>query len=191
MHFLPDVFVTCEVCNGKRFNRETLEILYKGKNIADILGMTIEEAKDFFQNIPAVQLKLKTMSDVGLDYIKLGQAATTLSGGEAQRVKLSKELSKRSTGRTLYILDEPTTGLHFADIDNLLKVLSKLVDSGNTVIIIEHNMDVIKTADHIIDLGPEGGDKGGEVLVDGSPEEVIKNKRSYTGKYLKEHVARK
>ena len=153
--------------------------------------MAIEEAKDFFQNIPAVQSKLKTMSDVGLDYIKLGQAATTLSGGEAQRVKLSKELSKRSTGRTLYILDEPTTGLHFADIDNLLKVLSKLVDSGNTVIIIEHNMDVIKTADHIIDLGPEGGDKGGEVLVDGSPEEVIKNKRSYTGKYLKEHVARK
>ena len=190
MHFLPDVFVECEVCNGKRFNRETLEILYKGKNIADILGMTIEEAKDFFQNIPSVQSKLKTMSDVGLDYIKLGQAATTLSGGEAQRVKLSKELSKRSTGRTLYILDEPTTGLHFADIDNLLKVLAKLVDSGNTVIIIEHNMDVLKTADHIIDLGPEGGDKGGEVLVDGSPEEVIKNKRSYTGKYLKEHVVR-
>ena len=153
--------------------------------------MTIEEAKDFFQNIPAVQSKLKTISDVGLDYIKLGQAATTLSGGEAQRVKLSKELSKRSTGRTLYILDEPTTGLHFADIDNLLKVLAKLVDSGNTVIIIEHNMDVIKTADHIIDLGPEGGDKGGEVLVDGSPEEVIKSKRSYTGKYLKEHVVRK
>jgi excinuclease ABC subunit A len=191
MHFLPDVFVTCEVCNGKRFNRETLEILYKGKNIADILGMTVEEANDFFQNIPAVQSKLKTISDVGLDYIKLGQAATTLSGGEAQRVKLSKELSKRSTGRTLYILDEPTTGLHFADVDNLLKVLSKLVDSGNTVIIIEHNMDIIKTADHIIDLGPEGGDKGGEVLVDGSPEEVIKSKRSYTGKYLKEHVVRK
>ena len=153
--------------------------------------MTIEEAKDFFQNIPAVQSKLKTISDVGLDYIKLGQAATTLSGGEAQRVKLSKELSKRSTGRTLYILDEPTTGLHFADVDNLLKVLSKLVDSGNTVIIIEHNMDVIKTADHIIDLGPEGGDKGGEVLVDGPPEEVAKNKRSYTGQYLKEHVTRK
>jgi excinuclease ABC subunit A len=190
MHFLPDVFVTCEVCNGKRFNRETLEILYKGKNIADILGMTVEEANDFFQNIPAVQSKLKTISDVGLDYIKLGQAATTLSGGEAQRVKLSKELSKRSTGRTLYILDEPTTGLHFADVDNLLKVLSKLVNSGNTVIIIEHNMDVIKTADHIIDLGPEGGDKGGEVLVDGSPEEVAKNKMSYTGKYLKEHVLR-
>jgi excinuclease ABC subunit A len=188
MHFLPDVFVTCEICNGKRFNRETLEILYKGKNIADILGMTVEEAKDFFQNIPALQLKLKTISDVGLDYIKLGQAATTLSGGEAQRVKLSKELSKRSTGRTLYILDEPTTGLHFADIDNLLKVLLKLVNSGNTVIIIEHNMDVIKTADHIIDLGPEGGDKGGEVIVDGSPDEVIKNKKSHTGKYLKEHV---
>jgi excinuclease ABC subunit A len=190
MHFLPDVFVICEVCNGKRFNRETLEILYKGKNIADILGMTVEEARDFFQNIPAVQSKLKTISDVGLDYIQLGQAATTLSGGEAQRVKLSKELSKRSTGRTLYILDEPTTGLHFADVDNLLKVLSKLVDSGNTVIIIEHNMDVIKTADHIIDLGPEGGDKGGEVLVDGSPEEVVKNKKSHTGKYLKEHVVR-
>ena len=188
MHFLPDVFVTCEICSGKRFNRETLEILYKGKNIADILGMTVEEAKDFFQNIPALQLKLKTISDVGLDYIKLGQAATTLSGGEAQRVKLSKELSKRSTGRTLYILDEPTTGLHFADIDNLLKVLLKLVNSGNTVIIIEHNMDVIKTADHIIDLGPEGGDKGGEVIVDGSPDEVIKNKKSHTGKYLKEHV---
>jgi excinuclease ABC subunit A len=191
MHFLPDVFVTCEVCNGKRFNRETLEVLYKGKNIADVLGMTIEEAKGFFQNIPAVQSKLKTISDVGLDYIKLGQAATTLSGGEAQRVKLSKELSKRSTGRTLYILDEPTTGLHFADVKNLLNVLSKLVDSGNTVIIIEHNMDVIKTADHIIDLGPEGGDKGGEVLVNGSPEEVIKNKRSYTGKYLKDHLTRK
>jgi excinuclease ABC subunit A len=190
MHFLPDVFVICEVCNGKRFNRETLEILYKGKNIADILGMTVEEARDFFQNIPAVQSKLKTISDVGLDYIQLGQAATTLSGGEAQRVKLSKELSKRSTGRTLYILDEPTTGLHFADVDNLLKVLSKLVDSGNTVIIIEHHMDVIKTADHIIDLGPEGGDKGGEVLVDGPPEEVVKNKKSHTGKYLKEHVVR-
>ena len=153
--------------------------------------MTVEEAKDFFQNIPSIQSKLKTIADVGLDYIQLGQAATTLSGGEAQRVKLSKELSKRSTGRTLYILDEPTTGLHFADVEHLLKVLSKLVDSGNTVIIIEHNMDVIKTADHIIDLGPEGGDKGGEVLVDGPPEEVAKNKRSYTGQYLKEHVTRK
>jgi excinuclease ABC subunit A len=153
--------------------------------------MTVEESKDFFQNIPSIQSKLKTIADVGLNYIQLGQAATTLSGGEAQRVKLSKELSKRSTGRTLYILDEPTTGLHFADVKLLLKVLSKLVDSGNTVIIIEHNMDVIKTADHIIDLGPEGGDKGGEVLVDGPPEEVAKNRRSYTGQYLKEHVTRK
>ena len=150
--------------------------------------MTVEESKDFFQNIPTLQSKLKTIADVGLDYIQLGQAATTLSGGEAQRVKLSKELSKRSTGRTLYILDEPTTGLHFADVKLLLKVLSKLVDSGNTVIIIEHNMDVIKTADHIIDLGPEGGDKGGKILADGPPEEVAKNKKSYTGQYLKEYL---
>ncbi|HJL72875.1 MAG TPA: excinuclease ABC subunit UvrA, partial [Nitrospinaceae bacterium] len=178
MHFLPDVFVTCEVCDGKRFNRETLEILYKGKNIADVLEMTVEEAEDFFQNIPSAKTKLKTIADVGLDYIHLGQAATTLSGGEAQRVKLSKELSKRSTGRTLYILDEPTTGLHFADIEHLLKVLTKLVDTGNTVIIIEHNMDVIKTADHIIDLGPEGGDKGGEILAHGTPEEIAKTKKS-------------
>ncbi len=190
MHFLPDIFVTCEVCKGKRFNRETLEVLYKGKNISDVLSMTVEEAKGFFQNIPSVQTKLNTIAEVGLDYIQLGQAATTLSGGEAQRVKLSKELSKRSTGRTLYILDEPTTGLHFADVEHLLKVLSKLVDSGNTVIIIEHNMDVIKTADYIIDLGPEGGDKGGEVLINGSPEEVAKNKKSYTGQYLKGHLSR-
>jgi len=188
MHFLPDVFVTCEVCYGKRFNRETLEILYKGKNIADVLEMTVEEATIFFQNIPSVKIKLQTIADVGLDYIHLGQAATTLSGGEAQRVKLSKELGKRSTGRTLYILDEPTTGLHFADIEHLLKVLTKLVNSGNTVIIIEHNMDVIKTADHIIDLGPEGGDKGGEILANGSPEEVAKTKKSYTGRYLKDHL---
>ena len=188
MHFLPDVFVTCEVCDGKRFNRETLEILYKGKNIADVLEMTVEEATIFFQNIPSVKIKLQTIADVGLDYIHLGQAATTLSGGEAQRVKLSKELGKRSTGRTLYILDEPTTGLHFADIEHLLKVLTKLVNSGNTVIIIEHNMDVIKTADHIIDLGPEGGDKGGEILANGSPEEVAKTKKSYTGRYLKDHL---
>ena len=188
MHFLPDVFVTCEVCDGKRFNRETLEILYKGKNIADVLEMTVEEAEDFFQNIPSAKTKLKTIADVGLDYIHLGQAATTLSGGEAQRVKLSKELSKRSTGRTLYILDEPTTGLHFADIEHLLKVLTKLVDTGNTVIIIEHNMDVIKTADHIIDLGPEGGDKGGEILAHGTPEEIAKTKKSHTGRYLKEHL---
>ena len=188
MHFLPDVFVTCEVCQGKRFNRETLEILYKGKNIADILNMTAEEAKEFFINIPSIKTKLQTITDVGLDYIRLGQQATTLSGGEAQRVKLSKELSKRSTGRTLYILDEPTTGLHFADIEHLLKVLDKLVDSGNTVIIIEHNMDVIKTADHIIDLGPEGGDGGGQVLAEGPPEKVAKIKGSYTGKYLKEYL---
>jgi excinuclease ABC subunit A len=188
MHFLPDVFVTCEVCDGKRFNRETLEILYKGKNIADVLEMTVEEATIFFQNIPSAKIKLQTIADVGLDYIHLGQAATTLSGGEAQRVKLSKELSKRSTGRTLYILDEPTTGLHFADIEHLLKVITKLVGSGNTVIIIEHNLDVIKTADHIIDLGPEGGDKGGEILASGSPEEVAKTKKSYTGRYLKDHL---
>ena len=188
MHFLPDVFVTCEVCKGKRFNRETLEILYKGKNIADILNMTAEEAKEFFINIPSIKTKLQTITDVGLDYIRLGQQATTLSGGEAQRVKLSKELSKRSTGRTLYILDEPTTGLHFADIEHLLKVLDKLVDTGNTVIIIEHNMDVIKTADHIIDLGPEGGGGGGQVLAEGPPEKVAKIKASYTGKYLKEYL---
>ena len=188
MHFLPDVFVTCEVCQGKRFNRETLEILYKGKNIADILNMTAEEAKEFFTNIPAIKTKLQTITDVGLDYIRLGQQATTLSGGEAQRVKLSKELSKRSTGRTLYILDEPTTGLHFADIENLLRVLDKLVDTGNTVIIIEHNMDVIKTADHIIDLGPEGGDGGGQVLAEGPPEKIAKVKASYTGQYLKEYL---
>ena len=188
MHFLPDIYVVCEVCQGKRFNRETLEVLYKGKTIANVLEMTIEEANNFFQNIPAIKSKLQTIADVGLDYIKLGQAATTLSGGEAQRVKLSKELSKRSTGRTLYILDEPTTGLHFADIAHLLKVLSRLVNSGNTVIIIEHNMDVIKTADYIIDLGPEGGDKGGKVLAVGPPEEIVKTKISYTGQYLKEHL---
>ncbi len=189
MHFLPDVFVTCEICQGKRFNRETLEILYKGKNIADVLNMTAEEAGEFFTNIPPIKIKLQTITDVGLDYIRLGQQATTLSGGEAQRVKLSKELSKRSTGRTLYILDEPTTGLHFADIECLLKVLDKLVDAGNTVIIIEHNMDVIKTADHIIDLGPEGGDGGGQVLAEGPPEKVAKVKASYTGQYLKEYLA--
>ncbi len=188
MHFLPDVFVTCEVCQGKRFNRETLEILYKGKNIADILNMTAEEGKEFFTNIPSIRIKLQTITDVGLDYIRLGQQATTLSGGEAQRVKLSKELSKRSTGRTLYILDEPTTGLHFADIEHLLKVLDKLVESGNTVVIIEHNMEVIKTADHIIDLGPEGGEGGGKVLAEGTPEQVAKVKASYTGKYLKEYL---
>jgi excinuclease ABC subunit A len=185
MHFLPDVFVACEVCQGKRFNRETLEILYKGKTIADVLEMTIEEAEEFFKNIPALKIKLETITSVGLDYIHLGQPATTLSGGEAQRVKLAKELSKRSTGQTLYILDEPTTGLHFHDIGHLLGVISKLVDAGNSVIIIEHNLDVIKTADHIIDLGPDGGDKGGEVIASGTPEEVVKVKQSYTGQYLK------
>ena len=185
MHFLPDIFVTCEVCQGKRFNRETLEILYKGKTIADVLEMTTEEAEAFFQNIPAIRSKLETITSVGLDYIHLGQPATTLSGGEAQRVKLAKELSKRSTGQTLYILDEPTTGLHFHDIEHLMGVISKLVDAGNSVIIIEHNLDVIKTADHIIDLGPDGGDKGGEVVACGAPEEVVKVKQSYTGQYLK------
>ncbi|PIQ99648.1 MAG: excinuclease ABC subunit A [Nitrospinae bacterium CG11_big_fil_rev_8_21_14_0_20_45_15] len=188
MHFLPDVFVTCESCQGKRFNRETLEVAYKGKNIAQILDMTVEEAREFFKNIPSLKSKLETIADVGLDYIKLGQAATTLSGGEAQRVKLSKELSKRTTGQTLYILDEPTTGLHFADVEHLLVVLAKLTDTGNTVIIIEHNMEVIKTADHVIDLGPEGGDKGGCLIAQGTPEQIAKNEKSYTGKYLKDYL---
>ena len=185
MHFLPDIYVTCEVCKGKRFNRETLDIQYKGKNIADVLDMTVSEALIFFENIPSIKSKLQTVSDVGLDYIKLGQAATTLSGGEAQRVKLSKELSKRSTGRTLYILDEPTTVLHFADIQKLLDVLNRLTDAGNTVVVIEHNLDVIKTADYIIDLGPEGGDAGGEIVAIGTPEEVAENPKSYTGQFLK------
>ena len=182
------MFVTCEVCQGKRFNRETLEVRYKGKNIADVLAMTVEEAGEFFKNIPSIKIKMRTLAEVGLDYIHLGQAATTLSGGEAQRVKLSKELSKRGTGRTLYILDEPTTGLHFADIEHLLQVLSKLVDAGNTVIIIEHNMDVIKTADYVIDLGLEGGDKGGKVIAEGTPEKIAKSKKSYTGQYLKNYL---
>ena len=190
MHFLPDIYVTCEVCKGKRFNRETLDIQYKGKNIADVLDMTVSEALIFFENIPSIKSKLQTISDVGLDYIKLGQAATTLSGGEAQRVKLSKELSKRSTGRTLYILDEPTTGLHFADIQKLLDVLNSLTDAGNTVVVIEHNLDVIKTADYIIDLGPEGGDSGGEIVASGTPEEVAKNPRSYTGQFLKTVISK-
>jgi excinuclease ABC subunit A len=185
MHFLPDVFVTCDVCKGKRYNRETLEITYKGKNIAGVLDMTVNEAMIFLENIPLVKSKLKTLSDVGLDYIKLGQSATTLSGGEAQRVKLSKELSKRSTGRTLYILDEPTTGLHFADIHKLLEVLNRLADMGNTIVVIEHNLEVIKTADYIIDLGPEGGDRGGEVVAVGTPEEVAVAEKSFTGQFLK------
>ncbi|MBI5042921.1 MAG: excinuclease ABC subunit UvrA [Nitrospirae bacterium] len=185
MHFLPDVYVTCEVCKGKRYNRETLDIRYKGKNISDILDMTVSEAMEFFENIPHIKTKLETLNDVGLGYIKLGQSATTLSGGEAQRVKLSKELSKRATGRTLYILDEPTTGLHFADIHKLLEVLNRLADMGNTVVVIEHNMDVLKTADHIIDLGPEGGDNGGEIIAEGTPEAIIEMEHSYTGQYLK------
>ncbi len=184
MHFLPDVYVTCEVCKGQRFSQQTLEVKYKGKSIADVLEMTTEEALVLFENIPQIKIKLKTLSEVGLGYIQLGQSATTLSGGEAQRVKLSTELSRRGTGKTLYILDEPTTGLHFADIDKLLSVLHKLVDAGNTVLVIEHNLDVIKTADHIIDLGPEGGDKGGYIVAQGPPGEIVKIKDSYTGMYL-------
>ncbi len=185
MHFLADVYVPCEVCKGARYNRETLEVKYKGKSIYDVLEMTVEEALEFFGSIPKIKRKLQTLYDVGLGYVKLGQSATTLSGGEAQRVKLSTELSKRSTGKTVYILDEPTTGLHSADVHKLIEVLQKLVDGGNTVIVIEHNLDVIKTADHIIDLGPEGGDKGGKIVVTGTPEEVAKCKKSYTGQYLK------
>lgn len=186
MHFLPDIYVTCEICKGKRYNRETLEVKYKGKNIADVLNMTVAQALEFFDRIPKIKNKLNTLTNVGLDYIKLGQSATTLSGGEAQRVKLSKELSKISTGRTLYLLDEPTTGLHFADIQKLLEVLKTLTDAGNTIIIIEHNLDVIKNADYIIDLGPEGGDKGGYVVATGTPEEIAKHESSYTGKFLRD-----
>ena len=184
MHFLPDVYVPCEVCKGKRFNRDTLTIRYKGKNIAEILDMSVEEALNFFENIPAVKRKLQTLYDVGMGYIKVGQPATTLSGGEAQRVKLSKELSKRGTGNTLYILDEPTTGLHFDDINKLLEVLKRLVGKGNTVVVIEHNLDVIKTADHIIDLGPEGGEEGGHIVAEGSPE-FIAQTDTHTGMFLR------
>ncbi|HSM30901.1 MAG TPA: excinuclease ABC subunit UvrA, partial [Woeseiaceae bacterium] len=185
MHFLPDVYVPCDVCRGKRYNRETLEIRYKGKNIHEVLEMTVEDALEFFRNVPVVAKKLQTLTDVGLSYVRLGQNATTLSGGEAQRVKLAKELSKRDTGRTLYILDEPTTGLHFHDIEHLLEVLHRLRDRGNTIVVIEHNLDVIKTADWVIDLGPEGGDGGGEVIASGTPEDVAGNARSFTGEYLK------
>jgi excinuclease ABC subunit A len=185
MQFLPDVYVPCEVCDGQRYNREALEIRYKGKDIADVLEMTVEEALAFFSNVPRIRNKLQTLSDVGLGYVRLGQPATTLSGGEAQRVKLSKELSRRSTGRTFYILDEPTTGLHFADIEKLLQVLQRLVDQGNTVVVIEHNLDVIKAADWIIDLGPEGGDGGGWVVAEGTPEEVARGRKSYTGRFLR------
>ncbi len=186
MHFLPDVYVKCEECHGQRFKSEILEIHYKNKNITDVLNMTVEEAMNFFSHIPAVFAKLKILHDVGLGYIQLGQSATTLSGGEAQRVKLATELSKKATGKTLYILDEPTTGLHFADVERLLNVLHKLVDKGNTVLVIEHNLDVIKNVDWIIDLGPEGGDKGGYLVAQGTPEQVAKSKKSYTGRYLKE-----
>ena len=186
MHFLPDVYVTCEVCKGQRYNRETLEILHKGKSIADVLNMTVDDALEFFEHIPFIKAKLQTLHDVGLHYVKLGQSATTLSGGEAQRVKLSRELSKRATGRTMYILDEPTTGLHFADVQRLLDVLDRLVEAGNTVLVIEHNLDVIKNADWIIDLGPEGGDRGGEIVAEGPPRDIAKAKRSYTGQVLKE-----
>ena len=188
MHFLPDVYVPCEVCKGKRYNRETLEVKYKGKNIADVLDMTVEESLEFFENIPKIKQKLQTLYDVGLGYIKLGQPSTTLSGGEAQRVKLATELSKRPTGKTLYILDEPTTGLHIADVHRLVDILQRLVDTGNTIIVIEHNLDLIKTADHIIDLGPEGGDNGGEVVAVGTPEQICRNERSHTGKFLKKYL---
>ena len=185
MHFLPDIYVPCEVCHGKRYNRETLEVKYKGKNIADVLDMTVEEALEFFEHIPKIKQKIQTLYDVGLGYVKLGQPSTTLSGGEAQRVKLATELSKRATGKTLYILDEPTTGLHIADVHKLIEILQRLVDTGNSIVVIEHNLDLIKTADHIIDLGPESGEKGGEVIACGTPEQIVKNERSYTGKFLK------
>ena len=186
MHFLPDVYVPCEICHGTRYNSETLQIKYKGKTISDVLDMTVEEALIFFENVPKVKHKLETMMDVGLSYIKLGQSATTLSGGEASRVKLAKELQKKPTGKSLFILDEPTTGLHTHDIKKLIKILDRIVDNGDTVIVIEHNLDVIKCADHIIDLGPEGGDGGGEVIFTGTPEKIIKEEKSYTGKYLKD-----
>ena len=185
MHFLPDVYVTCDVCKGKRYNRETLDVTFKNKSIADVLDMTVDEAQDFFKAVPRIRNVLETLQRVGLGYIHVGQQATTLSGGEAQRIKLAKELSKRSTGRTLYILDEPTTGLHFHDVAKLLDVLHELVEGGNTMVVIEHNLEVIKTADWIIDLGPEGGDGGGEIVAAGTPEDVAEVKRSYTGQFLK------
>ncbi len=184
MHFLPDVYVSCDVCSSQRYNRETLEVMYKGKSVSQVLDMTVEEAFGYFEAIPAVYAKLKTLLEVGLSYIRLGQNATTLSGGEAQRVKLARELSKRDTGKTLYILDEPTTGLHFHDIEQLLKVLIRLRDRGNTIVVIEHNLDVVKTADWVIDLGPEGGNGGGEIVVVGTPEDVARHPTSYTGQYL-------
>ncbi len=188
MHFLPDVYVPCEVCGGKRYNRETLEVKYKGKSIYDVLDMTVEEAVEFFQHVPTIARKIQTLYDVGLSYVKLGQPSTELSGGEAQRIKLAAELSKRSTGKTIYILDEPTTGLHFADVHKLIEILHRLSEGGNTVVVIEHNLDVIKTADYLIDMGPEGGDRGGTVIAKGTPEEVAKNPNSYTGMYVKRYL---
>ncbi|MCD6220975.1 excinuclease ABC subunit UvrA, partial [bacterium] len=188
MHFLPDIYIPCDVCKGRRYNRETLEITYKGKNIADILDMKVEESVEFFKNFPNLKSKLQTLYDVGLGYISLGQPATTLSGGEAQRVKLATELSRKGNEKTIYILDEPTVGLHLADIDKLLKVLNRLVEKGSTVIVIEHNLEVIKCADWIIDLGPEGGDKGGYVVAEGPPEKIVRYKKSYTGKFLKKLI---
>ena len=190
MHFLPDVYVPCEVCKGKRYNRETLEVRYKGKNISEVLDMTVDEAVEFFENQPKIYRRLLTLQEVGLGYVRLGQSSTTLSGGEAQRAKLAAELSKRPTGKTLYILDEPTTGLHIADVHRLVDVLQKLVDAGNTVVVIEHNLDVIKVADHLIDLGPEGGDGGGEIVCTGTPEAIAACERSYTGQYLKKYLQR-
>jgi excinuclease ABC subunit A len=190
MHFLPDVYVPCEQCHGKRYNRETLEVRFKGKTVADVLEMTVEESRDFFRHIPKIKRRVDALYDVGLGYVRLGQPATTLSGGEAQRVKLASELCKIATGRTLYILDEPTTGLHFADVQRLLDMLNRLVDAGNTVVVIEHNLDVIKTADRILDLGPEGGEDGGRVVAHGTPEQVAaKGERSYTGRFLAKIVA--
>ena len=188
MHFLPDVYVTCDNCRGRRYNRETLEITWRGKSIADVLEMTVEEGLEYFKAVPAIREKLETMLRVGLGYVRIGQQATTLSGGEAQRVKLSKELSRRATGRTIYILDEPTTGLHMYDVELLLRVLKRLRDNGNTVVVIEHNMDVIKTSDWVIDLGPEGGSDGGEIIAVGTPEELTKIKKSHTGKHLKKEL---
>ena len=188
MHFLPDVYVQCDECKGKRYNRETLEITFRGKSIADVLDLTVEEGLDFFKAVPIIREKMETLVRVGLGYIHLGQQATTLSGGEAQRVKLAKELSRKATGKTVYFLDEPTTGLHFEDVKKLLEVLNALVDQGNTVIVIEHNLDVINASDHIIDLGPEGGFKGGKVLATGAPQEISKSKLSYTGQYLQKHI---
>ena len=185
MHFLPDVYVPCEVCGGKRYNRETLDVRYKGKNIYDVLDMTVEEAVSFFAHLPSIRHKIETLNDVGLSYIKLGQPSTELSGGEAQRIKLAAELSRRSTGKTIYILDEPTTGLHFADVHKLVEILRRLTEGGNTVVVIEHNLDVIKTGDYIIDMGPEGGDGGGTIVAQGTPEEVAECPDSYTGIYIK------